>query len=262
MNPEIPGVKILPRAAARAMGALGLILGLILGVVLWAAPAAAVTFDQQAERLQLIYSYLLDYRPMQGPVLSRQGSFELALEFTPLPSIDNRVGAKDEPVNPPPVIPRPRARYHSASGLVLGVSYTPPLEVSGYEAEMAALEAGFRWPMGNWRAGLRGFALDGEVRGPITDPVSADRFQLTNIGVDALAGLQIGFWLPYGGVGRGTTSSTLTIRSDQVMLDADKSFTYLLAGLTADFDSLRFTFEQYRTDTVLDHYSISLSWVF
>ena len=100
------------------------------------------------------------------------------------------------------------------------------------------------------------------MRGPVTDAELTDRFRLPHFGVDARAGLQIGFWLPYAGLGRGKSSSTLTIRSDAVMLEAEQGYTYLLAGLTVDFDKLRFTFEQYRTARVLDHYNISLSWVF
>ena len=258
MNAEIAGVKSPGRISARGC----CVTGLILSLLAWAVPLPAVTFDQQAERLQLIYTYLLDYRPVQGPVLSRKSTFELALELTPTPSIDNRVGAKNEPVDPPALIPRPRARFHFASGMVLGAAYTPPIEVSGYQAELAAVEAGFRFPLGNWRVGLRAYGLDGKVVGPITEPSVADRFQFTNLGADALFGLQMGFWLPYLGVGRGTTRSTLEIESDGVKLMEDSGYTYLLAGLTVDMENLRFTVEQSSTESVLDHYTISLSWVF
>lgn len=258
MNAELPGVKTPIRIGMRIVWAMGL--ALVMSV--WAAPARAVTFDEQAQRLQLIYAYLLDFRPVQGPVLSRGNRIELALELTPSPSIDNRVGAKDEPVHSPALIPRPRARFHSATGVVLGAAYTPPVEVSGYEVSLGALEAGYRFPLGNWRAGLRAYAMDGEVAGPVTEADSADDFQLTNAGVDALAGLQVGFWLPYVGVGRAKTRSTLTIQSDGVTLEARRSYTYLLAGLSGDMDNLRFTVEQSRTDSVLDHFTISFSWMF
>ena len=258
MDLELAGVKTGGVSAARIFCAVGLVMSLLV----LAGSARAVTFDEQAERLQLIYSYLLDYRPGQGPVLSRKSRFELALDLTPLPSIDNRVGGKDEPVEPPVVIPRPRVRFHFPSGVVLGASYTPPVEVSGYQAELWAVEAGYRIPLGNWRLGLRAFWLDGEVEGPITDPAQNDNFQLTNSGADAVFGLQMGFWLPYLGLGRGSTSSTLTIQSDGVMLDADGSYSYLLAGLTVDAGGLRLTLEQSSTDSVLDHYILSVSWNF
>lgn len=237
-------------------------MGLALAMSGWGSPARAVTFDEQARRLQLIYAYLLDFRPVQGPVLSRGNKFELALDLTPTPSIDNRVGAKDEPVNPPALIPRPRVRFHSATGVVLGAAYIPPVEVSGYETSLGAVEAGYRFPLGNWRVGLRAYAMDGEVTGPVTEAEADDNFQLSNAGVDALAGLQVGFWLPYLGVGRATTRSTLTIRSDGVTLAARNSYTYLLVGLSGDMDNLRFTVEQSRTDSVLDHFTFSFSWLF
>ena len=254
----MPGVKTPIWLGMRILCAM--VPALVMAV--WAAPARAVTFDEQARRLQLIYAYLLDFRPVQGPILSRGNRFELALELTPTPSIDNRVGAKDEPVNPPALIPRPRARFHSATGLVLGAAYTPPVEVSGYETSLGAVEAGYRFPLGNWRVGLRAYAMDGEVTGPVTEAEAADNFQLSNAGADALAGLQVGFWLPYVGVGRATTRSTLTIQSDGVALVARRSYTYLLVGLSGDMDNLRFTVEQSRTDSVLDHVTFSFSWLF
>ena len=258
MNRDPQRVKFGPVRAMRRLRVIILALGL------WGSPTAAgaVTFDEQAERLQFIYSFLLDYRPAQAPVISRNGSLEAALDFIPLPSIDSRVGGKDEPVDPPPIIPRPRLRYHSQGGAMLGVSYTPPLEVSGYEAALAAVEAGLRFPLGNWRLGLRAFLLDGEVDGPITDPVVNDKFELTNLGADAVFGLQLGFWLPYVGAGSGKTRSTMTIRSDGVMLETDSTYSYLLAGLTVDVGALRLTFEQNRSESVLDHFTFSVSLLF
>lgn len=258
MDAELPGVKAVVRASARII----CVLGLVLGVLMWPDAASAVTFDQQAERLQLINSYLLDFRPAQGPVLSRDNGIEVGFDLIPVPSIDSRVGAKDEPVEPPEIIPRPRARYHSESGMVLGLSYIPPVELDGYAASLGAVEAGFRFPLGNWRMGLRAYAMDGEVDGPVTDPVISDDFQITNYGGDGLFGLQIGFWLPYLGAGRGKTSSTLTIKSDGVKLKAERSYSYFMAGLTVDMGILRFTLEQSSTDSVLDHFTLSLSLVF
>ena len=91
--------------------------GLAVALALLALPGLcrAVTFQEQAERLQLIYAFLLDLRPGQAPRLPAASLLDLSLEILPFPDIDNRVGAKDEQIDPPAAIPRLRVRYLSAS---------------------------------------------------------------------------------------------------------------------------------------------------
>jgi hypothetical protein len=238
------------------------VLLLVLLAGLPAHSAKAVTFPEQAERLQLIYGFLLDFRPVQGPLIVERPELELEIDLTAVPSIDNRVGGKEEPVEPPALIPRPRLRYHSGGGWMVGASYTPSARVSGYQAALAAVEAQYRAAAGVLRFGLRVFATDGEVEGPVTDPAQDDLFELTNRGGDLLIGARLGAWLPYLGGGGGNSESMLTIRSDGVQLEVDTSYTYALAGITLDGGGFRITLEQYRTESYLDNFTLGLSLAF
>ena len=97
-------------------------------IICFAQQAQAVTFQEQARRLQFIYSFLLDFRPGQAPLVPSGHLFDISAEIIPNPQVDNRVGSKNEPVNPPPLVPRFRVRYIATFGLMVGGSYNPPLE--------------------------------------------------------------------------------------------------------------------------------------
>ena len=75
-------------------------------LLLLARTAGAVTFIEQANRLQLIYGGLLDFRPGQSPMPVETSEWSLGLELIPNPEVDTRIGAKDEPIDPPPLVPR------------------------------------------------------------------------------------------------------------------------------------------------------------
>ena len=67
---------------------------LLLAFIGTAGTAGAVTFIEQANRLQLIYAALLDLRPGQSPNPVDNSAWSLALELIPQPDVDTRVGAK------------------------------------------------------------------------------------------------------------------------------------------------------------------------
>lgn len=228
-------------------------------VAVFSNTAGAVTFIEQANRLQLIYAGLLDFRPGQSPLPVESPGWTLGLELIPTPEVDNRVGAKDEPIDPPALLPRLRLRWTSSSGLLLGVSLNPDLEVNNYSAPWTAFELGFRGMIAGLGVELRGHAINGVVVGPITDSDSDDRFEFENQGADLRVGLPLRRWSVYGGGGKSGTVSEIQVASDGARIALDDDFTYLLAGIEFRGEAWTFTLEQNRTGDFLYHIILSLS---
>ncbi len=242
--------------------ALSRALPVALALFFFAPAVEAVTFVEQAERLALIYAFLLDYRPARPPAGAAAPTLELSVELIPVPSIDNRVGAKEEPIDSPPFIPRLRGRGFFDSGMMIGLTYNPPVEVEGYTATWFGVETGYRFALAPLLLELRGFFLSAEIEGPITEPDSSDLFEFSNMGADLRAGYPWGAFRFYGGVGRGRTSTRQTVVADGARIEAGGGYTYLLAGLGLEGDAFAFTLEQSRTENFLSHFVLAASYRF
>jgi hypothetical protein len=229
-------------------------------LLLAARPVQAVTYLEQIERLRLINAFLLDYRPGQDPMVPQRKVLDLSLDIIPNPSIDNRVGLKNEPVHPPPVIPRFRLRSISPAGWMLGATASPPVVVQGYAATWLGVEGGLRGALGFLHAELRVFAIAGRVKGPITERDSEDSFAFFNRGGDLRLGVPLGAWRVYGGAGRGKTDTALDIAADGVHIESSNDYDYLLAGAGWASGNWRLTFEQHRTEDFLSHVILAASY--
>lgn len=220
-------------------------------------PAGAVTYLEQAERIQQVYAYLIDYRPAGAPRVPKRGLIEVQAEVIPTPEVDHRVGAKDEPFDPPAALPRVRAKYIASWGLMLGATASPPVEAMGFSAPWVGAEAGLRAALGAVHGELRGYWISAQVTGPLTDTSAQDEFEVINRGYDLRLGLDLGAWMPYGGAGRGHSTSQLTIESDGAVLEAEGNYAYWMAGITYAMNTpsapLLFTVEQNGTEDVLYH---------
>lgn len=240
-------------ASARAL--------LVFLALAWLAPRAeAATFVEQAERLELIYTFLLDFRPGRAPADPGEDAVELALEALPVPTIDNRVGAKDEPIDSPSVIPRFRVRRFYPSGFMVGVTYNPPVEVEGFEAEWKGVEIAYRFSLAALRAELRGYFMTAEIEGPITDPNSKDLFEFTTQGADLRFALPLAALKLYAGAGQGSAEATQTVVSDAARIDTSGGYSYLLGGVSLEGKAFTFTFEQSRSEDFLDHFILGISY--
>jgi len=224
-----------------------------------ARPAFAVTYLEQAERLQLINAFLLDYSAAAAPRLPKQSLFELQADLIPMPVIDNRVGAKDEPDHAPSTVPRIRARYLASWGLMLGATAAPGVKLRGFTAPSQGGEAGLRFALGSLHGEARAFTLHALVTGPITETGASDQFEMTNSGADLRFGWALGSIMPYAGSGQGHTASTLTVAADGTRLKAEADYRYVFGGLTWFRGPLTFTVEQHRTEDFLDHLILAVS---
>lgn len=241
---------------------------------LTASAAHAVTFIEQAQRLERIYAALLDFRPGAPPYAAADNAhpWEGIVELIPVPPIDNQVGAKKEPVNAPPAIPRVRLHYDrafgpflgaDATGAMAGITMSLPVPVMGYTATWLGGEGALTARWDPILVSLRAFALTGLVTGPITSGGAQDEFRFTTGGADVRVGMALGAWRAYGGYGVGRLETMLTVVEDGSRIRDDGSYAYLLAGGAYQWNEhLLITLEQESTENYLRHVILGASWRF
>lgn len=224
--------------------------------------AQGTTFQEQAERLQNINAFLLDFRPNTAPIIVDRMSFEAILDVNPQPSINTRVGRKDEPIDPPSVVPKLRGRLLLPNGLFLGAAFAPGIEFEDYTAEYISAELGYRLQLSGWALSLRGSYTDGDLEGPITESDAEDMFTFTNIGADVSLGTRLGPVDVYGFAGWNDVDTIMDIEADGVRLAFTEGTYYYGAGLGYTRGRWRVNLEQNITDDYLSHLTLSLSFRF
>lgn len=220
------------------------------------------TFQEQADRLQNINAYLLDFRPAAAPDVVEKLSFEGSFDLYPQPSINTRIGAKDEPLDPPSVVPKLRGRILLPQGWMLGGTYVPGITFQDYTADYVSLELGYRMRVRGWDFGLRASYGDGDVEGPITENEAKDEFTFTNVGFDFSIGKQFGQFKPYVFLGQNDIETELLIEEDGALLDNEDDAPYAGLGVTYIHGAWRLNFEQNFTDDYLAFISASVGYRF
>ena len=218
-----------------------------------------MVFTDQIKRLEQVYSALLDFRPGAPPLSLDWGQSEAGGELIPVPPIDNRVGAKDEPVSPPPAIGRVRGAIGLGSGWVLDLMVLPPLDVDGYVAGQSGIAIEYGAAIGALSASLRAFYTQGVVRGPITAPGVLDAFTLENNGGDGRVAWTVGALSVYAGLGAGWSRTRLEIASDGSLSAAAFPYSYGFAGAAWRSGLWRVTVEQQQTESYLSHIVLTAS---
>jgi hypothetical protein len=231
-------------------------------VLLTAGTARAVTFTDQIERLEDVYAALLDYRPGAPPATHALGDIGVGAELLPVPPIDNRIGAKHEPVSPPAAIPRLRADVGIGAGLSVGAVYIPAVAVDGYTADIVGVSLDYGFARGPFRAAARAFELQGNVTGPITAPSSKDTYTVAEQGADLRAGWAFGPWVAYGGIGSGASRTRLDVASDGSSARFSRGYNYGFAGVSWDAGPWRLTAEQDQTEAYLSHLVLTVRYGF
>lgn len=234
---------------------------LLIGIApgLW---AQGTTFQEQAERLQNINAFLLDFRPNTAPILVDRMSFEAVLELNPQPTINTRVGNKEEPIDPPSIVPKLRGRLLTKHGFFVGAALAPGIEFEDYTAEYISAELGYRVGMGRFVWSARASYTDGDLEGPITEREANDTFTFTNYGADLSLGTKLGPLQVYGFGGWNDVDTVLDVQSDSVRLAFTEDTYYYGAGVSYTRGRWRVNFEQNQTDDYLSHMTFSLSFRF
>lgn len=226
------------------------------------AQDGGTTFQEQNARLQNINAFLLDFRPNAPPAVPEKSRLSVVLDINPQPSINFRVGRKEEPIDPPSVVPKVRARYEHKSGLMIGAAFAPGIEFEGYEAEYISVEAGYRLALGAYVLGFRGSYSDGDVVGPITNLEIEDDFTFTNMGADVSLGRNWQALSLYGFGGYNDIESTLLINEDGAFLRNEEDTYYVGLGVGYAWRKLHFNLEQNFTDDYLAHATFSVAYRF
>lgn len=224
--------------------------------------ADGTTFQEQAARLQNINAYLLDYRPASAPDKPTENQFRFSLDLTPQPDVNTRVGDKEEPIDPPSVVPRLRLGYGFKSGLVVSGTYVPGVEYEDYETDMFSLDLGYRFQLGRYQLAARASYSDGEVQGPITDSQINDDFSFTNQGFDLSLGRKVKRFNLYAFVGMNDIETTLDVNADGSHLENTDDAVYGGLGGSVQFGRLVFTLEQNFTDDYLQHVVLNVGYRF
>lgn len=225
--------------------------------------AQGTTFQEQAERLQNINAFLLDFRPNTAPLPVKRSHLEAILDINPQPTINTRVGIKNEPVDPPSVVPKLRGRYLFSNGLFLGAAFAPGIKFEGYTAEFLSVELGYRFQLARWGLGLRASYTDGDLKGPITETNVEDMFTFTNYGADLSFGRKLGPVYLYGFGGWNDVDTVLDIKEDNARLAfTDGTYYYGGGGSLPVLKRWRLNLEQNVTDDYLHHLTFSVTFKF
>ena len=226
------------------------------------AQDGGVTFQEQAARLQNIQAFLVDFRPHGAPVLPKRANLAFMASFNVQPSVDSRVGNKDEPVDPPSVVPQLRGRYAHRSGLMVGGAFAPGIEFEDYKAEYVSVEAGYQFSLAGWQGRVRASYSDGDIDGPITELEAEDAFTFENKGVDFSLGRQWRAFHLYGFVGYTDVETSLDIEEDDAFLENEEDTYYGGFGVSYIRKRLTFNFEQNFTDDYLANITLTASYRF
>lgn len=229
-------------------------------IMLCFAPSlwSQTTFQEQAERLINIQSFLFDFRPAAGPRYSPEVQYELVLDLYPQPDLDTQIGNKDEPIDPPSWVPKLRAR-RVHRGFMVGLAFAPGIEFEGYKTEFLSAEAGFRKERNNWTRGIRISYTRGTIEGPVTDPDTDDEMDLQNWGLDFSLGKEIGNFNFYGFLGWNALDSVLDVSLDGAQLSSDEGTYYGGLGCGYTWNRWHLNLEQNATDDYLRNMTLSLT---
>jgi hypothetical protein len=228
-----------------------------LGMGLVPRAAHAVTWDQQAERLQLVSASLLDTAPVLTPT---QAPYVLSGKSTVsvLPKMNATVGGKSEQPPQPPAHAVPTAEVTLNQNVLSGVTasirgwggYLPGAAAGATGMSAACEESLLGASVGTW-FDLRGAGKAGvevarqsshtEVTGGITETTAKDRFDvktnLTSVAVTYAPDLLSGSWVQVQRIARDVRTvfeipgdGTVFRLHDQSSLTSSKAATQIAGG--------------------------------
>jgi hypothetical protein len=211
-------------------------------LALTASAAAAQTIVEQEQRLIQIHSLLVALPASTAPDGYEPGQISLGAELIVIPTIDGQVGSKTQITasDRTRIFPRPRV----ALGLPapedfrawIGLAYLPPFKINEVSSHEVALEATYAWvPKGPLSVGLRGFALFGESKSPVTEPGTRDTLDSFDAGGDLSIGYRFDFEpltaTPFAGAGLTYVAGNFRVFNDNELLTSNTVNAMINAGL-------------------------------
>lgn len=173
------------------------------------------------------------FSPLHGPIPHEPGHGAFGVDFAVMPPLgcERRFvlhHTKTEDTNMAPVIPRPRVSFaFPAIGPFIpyaSVAYVPPVKVFGTTNVIFSGEIGVGVPVGeHLQVGGRFHATSqrtiGEIATPFVDgdPAIDDLLVASSLGVDLMAGWNLGDIVPYAALGITDVSTVFYVGDDGVV---------------------------------------------
>lgn len=209
--------------------------------LLLAGPARGQTMLDQEERLIEVHSLLVALPALQAPGALGPGEASLGLEVVAIPVIDGTTGGKRQLTasDQTRAFPRPRLALGlpgpAGTRASLGIAYVPPVAVRDVTSHQGALELSLARPLGPIWLGLRGQALYGRSRSPVTDPATRDTLTTWAGGAELAVGWPLSAFglsaTPWASVGVVRAAGDFRVESDGYLLRSRTTNLALGAGL-------------------------------
>ncbi len=176
----------------------------------------AVTWEEQAERLQLISASLMENLPVSAPVASA-GRVGLENRISFLPELNPQIGSKHEKVPSAPIHAIPTLSLEGYSMRCFAGYLVPGLEgLMGLNAKLTQSTIGLEW-VPDWDGiytSLGAQRTTGTLVGAITASDANDEFSLTSTEFHAALGFHGGPWFGNILLAKKSTESRFSIPAD------------------------------------------------
>ncbi|MCZ6556398.1 MAG: hypothetical protein O7A69_01320 [SAR324 cluster bacterium] len=212
----------------------------------------AVTSREQTERLLVLNALLFDLK-MNG--IHPESGQSLGVDLIHQPEIDDQVGRKDEGIDRPLFVPRPRYKIWIDDNL-LGAALIPPVEVKGMSAFVGSVEYALRLNFGKDKSTpavlralkfyLRTTLTVGRIEGPIASADQPDQVDLSLATYEAaLSYRHSNQLIAFAGMGTGRLDSSIKIAEDGAQIEVNNErFEYVFAGATWRRAGYLYSFQQ------------------
>jgi len=191
-------------------------------------------YDEQAQQdfLANYVALATTFSPLHGPIPDEPGHGSVGLELSVIPPLgcERRMVlnySKTEDTNKTPVVPRPRITFtFPALGpvrLYAGLAYVPPVPILGTRNVIVSTEFGMGVPINSLQVGLRFHGTLQKTIGDVAtafdegDPDFEDLYLASTLGLDAMAGYELGALTPYVALGFTDVSTFFYIGDDGVV---------------------------------------------
>lgn len=198
-------------------------------------PPAGYDDQVQQDFLANYVALATTFSPLHGPIPHEPGRGAVGVDIGVIPPLgcEKRFvlnHSKTEDTNKTPAVPKLRASFaFPALGKLIpyaSIAYVPPVKVFGTTNVILSGEVGVGIPLGeSFQLGGRFHATSqktvGEIATPFIDgdPAFDDLFLATSLGLDVLAGWQIGTVVPYAALGITDVSTFFYIGDDSVVVN-------------------------------------------
>jgi hypothetical protein len=223
----------------------------------------AFTAQDQSRHLLELNSHLLEHKNNAPPEKVKENKFQLKLDISTIPEMDNAVGSKVEKIETAPLLLKPTFKYIHKSGFYGGLIFVPGLTINKIESNLFSYSAGYMhaiWDTFTYR--LNYAKSHSNVVGPITEENAKDEYEADNESYDVSIGYNFTNFIPYIGVGYGKVISSIKA-GDGAIIRTRKDYSLKYLGLNYKYDKdLSYNFEQHFYNSDFQNFTMSIIYAF